>query len=118
MKTQNATIMALATMLTKANSALAAAASNGERYSPALGREVEKKAVAAAALETLGVAVTDPYPGMAVTARDGTQCRVIYTGIDGTVLVEATYAARTWSGDVISFSEEFTEAQLPEGCEH
>lgn len=117
-KNKNATIIALAAMFTRANSALTAAASNGERYTPSLGVEADRKHAAAEALRTVGHPVLDPYPGMLVTARDGAECRVIYTGIDGTVLVEASYFARTWSGDILSFSEEFTAAQLPEGCEH
>lgn len=118
MKTQNATIIALVAMFTKADKAIAAAASNGERYSPEIGLEVKRKGAATEALKTLGVPLLEPYVGMVVVARDGAESRVIYVGLDGEVLVQASYSSRMWSGDVLGFSEEFTPVQLPEGCEH
>jgi hypothetical protein len=117
-KNKNATIIALAAMFTRANSALTTAASNGERYTPSLGVEADRKHAAAEALKAIGHPVMDPYVGMAVTARDGTKCRVIYVGLEGDVLVEASFVSRMWSGNIISFSEEFTAVPLPEGCEH
>jgi hypothetical protein len=103
--------MALAAMFTQANRNLAVAASNGERYTPELGREAARKEAAAEALKTIGTPIMDPYPGMVVTCRrDRSECRVIYVGLDGTVLVEASYISRTWSGDLLSFSEEFTDS--------
>ena len=114
----NATIIALAAMLTKANTNLHHAAANGERYSPALGLDAERKGAAADALKTLGVPVLDPYAGQAVVRKDGTQFRVIHVSLEGDVVAESVRTTEMFSGDIVSFSTQFTEAPLPEGCEH
>lgn len=115
MKTQNATIIALAAMLNNANKNLRNAASNGERFSPALGLDAIRKETAAQALRTIGVPVLDPYAGQAVVRKDGTPFRVIHVSLDGDVVAEAVHTTEMFSGDTLSFSEEFTEKSASEG---
>jgi hypothetical protein len=111
-------IIALAAMLNNANKNLRNAASNGERFSPALGLDAIRKETAAQALRTIGVPVLDPYAGQAVVRKDGTQFRVIHVSLEGDVVAESVRTTEMFSGDIVSFSTQFTEAPLPEGCEH